>query len=996
MGTKDCKFCDKTGLLILPLRYAAVVGDASALADIPALPSTLGAGVKDLALTHGKYAPRMVREGYIYLLQEREGIKYWEGYMVIEDAFLYKFDVKSPPLSQVEFSCDRSVCGIDASCIAIDKVDKVTKAYFLFTPSPMTEAKLKEYKDNADSYAGKGKMQAFDPKAWAKAGSKNQEHSLKPELIGQHVAEWILYKQCDKALSSECGKAMEQQLFVPTTSALAGVPAIAPSPYQPGRLGILQRKLVEKEAVAFVMYDHIGVTQELNDYRNDAFKSTDTFIGKKEKNISNKHKFDIYNAIGQMRTAMEKGIVADATLSVEIADQNRRARVEPIFPDDSAQMRFRKTSYNNVYTHPSRQEWEAKNPDKVAKFEEALERDEERMIDTAPERSAKMWNEKYAPLLNLDEINQFNDKLNELSKTARIKADERAPQHMKWLESKQILDAFDIYDQHSPHSGEALRGHVVGCIFGMEGSEKSEAVLTEWASATQIDRKNLLMRAFIRDQDAVKKEADKTLAEVTGMVAGMGTMSAWPSTKFDKAIKGMVSAVKSTDSALDEWMRNQGQSKNYLNPKHLANTEARFFYLVSTFTRSVARKSIGGKFEMALAARANALMFACMGELASTIESKTLMNNIDPSKWEDLKKKHADAEALAKAQAGRTDALSKKAMRQARKAKVALQTAYLELVSDAQLKAKVQLSQGAKSLGWSELQKQLETSAQEHADYKKTADNLKKTESIAKERIPDNPSPTNNYHQVRLGAVLASIETISLLGKAWDVKEKGWDLAGLELTSSACSLGSILLDMMYAHTKSVRELPQFGQAFVGVDKAGDIVRGGFKLAAGLLAAFAGTITAYLDTQKALKEKDSTQRSILWMRAAGGTFSSGASFLAAFSYSGPLLEYAAFKMAAGRFITRRLATVALGLSMVADGLAARVLLLRVVAWLGWVGVAVTVVDIFYAGYRSYMDSTALERWCKRSVFRKDKNEKPFNNSKEELKELVKAQHPGQEI
>jgi hypothetical protein len=812
------------------------------------------------------------------------------------------------------------------------------------------------------------------------------------------VPEWILYKQCKEASDSLLGKAMQQQLFIAGTSAYAGLPPPAPDKPAPGRLGILLHKLKEKEAAVLVFHDHIGITQELNDHRNDAFKPIDNFMGLKEKNISNTHKFDVHNALGQMRSAIEKGLVTDATNSVELRDMQRRARLgaEPIFPDDSQQMRRFKMQSNNAYTHPSRQDWEAKNVDMLAKFEQELEKDEQRLIDVAPQVATKMWGDKYAPLLNLDEINKFNDKLKELSKTARIQADERAPQHMKWLESKQVLDAFDVYDQCSAPSGEALRGHVVGCIFGMEGSEKAEAVLTEWASATKIERKNLLMRAFTRDQDAVKKEADKSLAEVTSMVAGMSTMSAWPSTKFDKAIKGMVSAVKSTDSALDEWMRNQGQSKNYLNPKHLANAEARFFYLVSIFTRSVARKSIGGKFEMALAARANALMFACMGDLASTIESKTLMNNIDPSKWEDLKKKHADAEALAKAQAGRTDALSKKAMRQAKKAKVALQTAYLELVSDAQLKAKVQLSQGAKSLGWSELQKQLETSAQEHADYKKSADNLKKTESIAKERIPDNPSPTNNYHQIRIGAVLASIETISLLSKAWDVKEKGWDLAGLDLTSSACSLGSILLDMMYAHTKSVRELPQFGQAFVGVDKAGDIVRGGFKLAAGLLAAFAGTITAYLDWQKIDKEKDSTQKAVLWIRTASSAVSSFSGFLAAFSYSGPLLEYAAFKMAAGRFINRRLATGALGLSMVAEGLAARVLLLRVVAWLGWVGVAVTVVDIVYAGYRSYMDSTALERWCKRSVFRKDKNEKPFNDAKEELKELVKAQHPGQEV
>ena len=36
---KDCKFCDKTGLLILPLRYAAVAGEAAALSAVPELPT---------------------------------------------------------------------------------------------------------------------------------------------------------------------------------------------------------------------------------------------------------------------------------------------------------------------------------------------------------------------------------------------------------------------------------------------------------------------------------------------------------------------------------------------------------------------------------------------------------------------------------------------------------------------------------------------------------------------------------------------------------------------------------------------------------------------------------------------------------------------------------------------------------------------------------------------------------------------------------------------
>jgi hypothetical protein len=1017
MGTKGCKFCDKEGLLILPLRYAAVVGDAKAHADIPALPATLGSGIKDIALTHGKYAPRMVREGFIYLLQERLGIKYWEGYMVIEDAFLYKFDVRIPPLSNVEFSCDRSTCGIDASCIALDKVDQVSKAWFLFTPSPMTEAKLKEYKDNADSYVGKGKMQAFDPKAWTKAGSKAQEHSLKPELIGQHVAEWILYKQCDKALTSEFGKAMAQQLFVPTTSALAGVPAIPPSLYQPGRLGVLQRKLVEKEAAAFVMYDHIGITQELNDHRNDAFKPINDFMGKKEKGIDNTYRFDVANAIVELRSTMEKGVIADASSSVEMRDMQRRARLhaEPIFPDDSMQMRRFKLQSNNAYSYPSREQWETQNPEKIAQFEEEREKDEQNLIDTAPTRAATMWQEKYAPLIDSDELKKFNDKIKELGDTAREQADERATQHMTWLQSKLALSAFDAYDSNDVGSGEMLSAHVVSCVFGMEGSEKAQAVLTEWATATSITRENLLLRAFTRDQTAAKKEADKTLAEVSALVAGMTTVSAWPGTGFDKAIKGLVSALKSTDSALDEWMRNQTQLAKYLSPKHGINAEARFFYLISSMTRSVARKGMGGNLDMAVAARANAIMMSFLGDMAFEVESKTLISPVDPQKIDDLKRKHTDADRLAKASESRQNAQQRREYRKATKTKALAQEAHIYLHSDAQLKAKIQLAAAAKRLTeqaekaltsdkqsnvfqkaaekWRGVQVQLEHSAAEHTAY---LNELKQTTTnkAHADRAPSNANPTNNYHQVRIGGVLAGIETVSLLMKLPELRKDNFGMAVADVAASAFSLGSIGLDMMYAHTKSVRELTKY-DTLPKMKHELDVTRGGFKLAAGLLAATAGSIVAYLDWQKIDKEKNSIQRSIIRLRFWSGLGASSFGFLAAFSYAGPVLERAAFKMVAGNFIVRQAGLKVIGLSVMAEALKNRVWLLRTVAWVGWAGVAVTLADLSYAGYRMYVNAKALERWSDRCVFRKNKSNKPYSDSKEELKELIKAQNPGQE-
>ena len=424
-----------------------------------------------------------------------------------------------------------------------------------------------------------------------------------------------------------------------------------------GRLGALQDLIHRNSYAAFVLYDHIGVTQELNDHRNDAFLPIDQFMGRTDgAGPNNRRKFDVHHEIQEWRKLMEQGLVTDAANSVERADFMRRVQREPLFIDDSRAMLAEKCAKSGVVPtarerqkFPTRHEWEADHPAIVEELERERQVDEDSHIEFAHSKAKKDWKVRYAPQLDLVEMEKFSAKVTELSQKCNSTANSRAAQHISWLKSARVLHAFDVCDQDDPISGEALSAHVFQCIFGMEGSAEAEGVLTEWATATQVKRENLLLRAFTRDQTGVKKEADKTLAEMTEQVAGTTEFTVMPATRWQSAIKGFVSAVKSTDSALDEWMRYQGQSKNYLNPKHIANVEARCFYFVSTLTRAVARKGIGGKIDRVLVARANALLISRLGDLATKLEHDTLNARIDPSKWDDIKQRYRQAEAQAKA-----------------------------------------------------------------------------------------------------------------------------------------------------------------------------------------------------------------------------------------------------------------------------------------------------------------------------------------------------------
>lgn len=992
---KDCKFCDKDGLLILPLRYAAVTGNDIGdprLGLLPAMPSTLGENVNDIAVSGAKYAPRMLRLGYLYVLIKRSGLLYWEGYLILNNAYLYKFPIDLPPPSSVAFSCDPGSCGIDASMISIPKVESVEKIYLLYTPSPMTARKLNEQKaDPEGSQPGNYKMQTFDPKQWVDGGNQ-QKHSIKPEQLSSTVPEFILFKQCATHLTSELGKLMTEQLFRMTPAAFDGVPAPGSDSPPPARLGALELKMTRKKAAVFVLFDHIGITQELNEFRNDAYKIVEDFMAKTEKNISNAYRFDVHNAIGKMRIALQHEAIVRAQRAVEESDLSRRARLggEPIFPDDTDKVRRTKILMNNSSKFPSRAEWEAKNADRVTQFENAREEDNQRLMNQARENEKATWEQKYAPEIDSGAIKRFSDLLNNAGETARNKAGARALQHMRWLQSKRVLNAFDLYDSTFVPSGEALVAHVVGCIFGMEGTPKAEAVLTEWATATSIKRENLLLRAFTRNQDAVMKAADDAFQKVTRLVSDMDELSPMPSTSWLRAIKGLGSAMKSTDSALDEWMRSQGQHEHYLNPRHIANVEGRFFYLISTITRSVARKGMGSKLEIAVVVRIDALMHSCMHGLVDELDYDTLHLKPDPEKAKDLRKRHAEATKLEKATERGLTGEQRRLHRTALSIKIAVELATVDLIRDAQLKAKLQLSWAAMRLGWRDLQNQLEASAQEHSNYKSMLNTLEKDDRFTR-RAAQIPSPTNNYHQMRIGGALAGIECIALVTKLHSMwKEDGWGVAEAEFSASLLSLGSILLDMMYAYTKSVRERPPCSIVPIA-EQSADITRGAFKLSSGLLAAFAGSITAFIDFNRLKTEKDPIQAIICTARGLAGVGSTYYGAKAAFSYSSPLLTRLAARQGS-EFLKDKLEKLALE----AFAISSRVRLLRIVAWFGWIGVAITVVDFGYAGYRWYMDSTALERWLSRCVFRKNRSNYRYRDLQEELKELAKAQDPGQEV
>lgn len=901
---KDCKFCDKTGLLILPLRYAAIATGSKGL--VPEMPAHLDAGVKDLALDQGQYAPRLLREGYLYTLIHRKEITYWEAYAVTEDAFLYKFRPEEPPTIKIEFTCDRSSCGIDASCIAIDKVETVDKMYWLFTPSALTTAKLNEYKAQADAFVAAGKMQTFDPKAWVRGDNPKQAHSLTPELLGQYVPEWQIYQQCAGAHDSALGKALKQQMFPATSAAYAGLPAPAPDQPAPGRLGLLQHKLKRRDSqnrrqgAAFVVHDHIGIAQELNDFRNAALEGVEHYLAATDKyGASNQQRLQVYEAIQEVKAGLHAGVVQTAQV---FQDQHQQTSDQWFERQQASAQMLRNTG----------------RADEALRIEQDIERSRRvrdgnyrKAAEESKATAATNWANKYASRLDTDEMETFYATLDAHLAAAFAKVDGRSAQHLKWFVSDRLVKAFDTYDATSQTSGYAFAVHSAICTFGIAGCKAAEDQLDEWIKATDVTRANLYMRGFFYNQTDLINAARQANQEIMAAVGSVEYASAINPAFMVRATKGLVDSFKKTDSAFDEWVRNQGQD---FSRKWSKGPEIVLYHKASDMTRTVFRAGLGGSFDKALTARISGVLYAKLRAVSASLAFDEIMLTISKEQIA----AHQRARAGRRAEQRRVDKAETRAAKVASQVDDSLEA----LIADAQAKAR---------------------------------------QSPSLKQLRGNASPpTNNYHQTRMGVVLGCIEMIALGEKLthFENNSKGW----LEVGGSIAAVLGIVSDTYYSAAKSIREIKPYSSVKAIKDGA-DIVRGGFKLGAGVLGAVAGFAAAYLDFTKLKTENDPTLASIFGVRAFTGFVSAALTLRAGVSYCGPMLEHVAKGHAAHSIRHRALIKAA----NTALAWSTRVRLLVWMARLNWAGLGLTALEI---GYLSFKDNE-LQNWCEMSVFRKDK-------------------------
>jgi len=539
---------------------------------------------------------------------------------------------------------------------------------------------------------------------------------------------------------------------------------------------------------------------------------------------------------------------------------------------------------------------------------------------------------------------------------------------LKWVKDERLLAAFDaLYDKANNASGWHFQYQASMCMAGMSGVKKCEELIDKWVQAPSIESYNLYMRAYVMNQEELRLAANEAFHEATVLAANVKHPAEFNGLALHKAFQKFASVLKSSDSAWDEYARDKLKQIPDMHRK----VEGRALYWLSEFTRSICRAGIGN-LEMAIVARLGSLLHIATGAIAEKIRIHELMFKVDTEN-----PFHPDEKGIKRGSVATTSLQESKAK-------------HATGMTEADARAIAAKEAAAGKSGSMEL---MQAASEKH---EKWVAGVRLTIDEAVEQAKE-PGGTNNYHQVRMGVALAGLETVSLFFYVEDLRAKGYTGMGQEETlkalASGMSLSAMTLDTVYAHAKSVREIAP-NAALKG---SGDILRGGFKVAAGFMATGAGAIGVWMDSARIDDErrKGSGPGTILMaqMKFRVSVASTTLGALAALSYAAPTLQRIALVTETNVKILSPLLKVIQGTlrgtSEVALGLARRVALLRWVAYANWAGFALMVGEGIYWVILRFQPG-AFEVWCTRSQFaKKGSKAVPFGSADEELKALAAA-------
>ncbi|NWO57140.1 T6SS effector BTH_I2691 family protein [Chromohalobacter israelensis] len=204
----NCRVCQRSGLPILPLRYAVTRTDGDDQSGHPAGPEVSGP-LLDESLTATplpegqRYTLRLLRAGFLYVFNETRGR--WLGHVVTDKGYLIEYvdiphdevlaiDPNSPqpidgrlqpPAEEQEFACAANPAhAYPGRCVMIPDANEADSIYLSFSDVAWTKRVWKEHATNANQR--RDNMRRLSLAEW-RGGSAPYAESL--EKLGDYLSE---------------------------------------------------------------------------------------------------------------------------------------------------------------------------------------------------------------------------------------------------------------------------------------------------------------------------------------------------------------------------------------------------------------------------------------------------------------------------------------------------------------------------------------------------------------------------------------------------------------------------------------------------------------------------------------------------------------------------------------------------------------------------------------------------------------------------------------
>jgi len=525
-----CEICDQKGLPIMPLRYAVARNDFETKA--PSLREPFGADVTSIALPdeHAKYTLRVLRQGYLYVFNEKRG--QWRGYVVSQGGFLLEYDLEAGPPPDVGAAkpCARMSKSASSRCVMIPDAEKAGRIWMGFSDTAWTAAVLENNKREA--YRTKH-MQCIDVGAWV-TGTRNQKHSAALDKLVTHVSEFAMPLPPLDFLKPDFLPPLLQN-FTYQIRLLGGTPAFSHSLQAFENASASGHDFIEAAAKAvaslpnktpalmLAVNDPVGVTAE----------------------------------IASLMSVRLQKFLAEPSIKWPLVTASTIDSLQGIVKNQAIMSRIslRKDSGNMVMAaNPSMglarifggDEYR-KNADGAAELLTTANKAEvERAAD-------EKWNSYLDKLRGGRAAPEYKVKQRALQQSIK-KFDESviiplAEAHKAWMTGSALAGCMECnHDEADPHSGQGYVDSLTLCIQDTQDKKICFDVYDGWLNAKEIDRNNLLVRAMLYNQADIIRSIGAAMSK--GFDLSMVKTLPW-----DALISQYTNAVKALEGGKNAGVR---------------------------------------------------------------------------------------------------------------------------------------------------------------------------------------------------------------------------------------------------------------------------------------------------------------------------------------------------------------------------------------------------------------------------------------------------------